>query len=163
MNKKNIAIFIFIVLLLVVCYFIGENNNTTYANTDEFTEEEQEELNEITVDEYLKLKEGKDLSIIYIARPTCSHCVVQTPRMKYIKYKYQLEINYLNTDNFSTDNTDYEKMERMDQAVDKIRKKYGKNAIMRASFLDNKKVDHMTGGHPDGGQVNLKTLKERKK
>ena len=61
------------------------------------------------------------------------------------------------------DNTDYEKMERMDQAVDKIRKKYGKNAIMRASFLGNKKVDHMTGGHPDGGQVNLKTLKERKK
>ncbi|HJC11349.1 MAG TPA: DNA polymerase IV [Candidatus Blautia merdigallinarum] len=61
------------------------------------------------------------------------------------------------------DNTDYEKMERMDQAVDKIRKKYGKNAIMRASFLDNKKVDHMTGGHPDGGQVNLKTLKGTKK
>ena len=39
------------------------------------------------------------------------------------------------------DNTDYEKMERMDQAVDKIRKKFGKNAIMRASFLDNPKVE----------------------
>ena len=61
------------------------------------------------------------------------------------------------------DNTDYEKMERMDQAVDKIRKKFGKNAIMRASFLDNPKVEHMTGGHPDGGQVDLKTLKDHKK
>ena len=61
------------------------------------------------------------------------------------------------------DNTDYEKMERMDQAVDKIRKKFGKNAIMRASFLDNPKVGHMTGGHPDGGQVDLKTLKDHKK
>ena len=61
------------------------------------------------------------------------------------------------------DDTDYEKMERMDQAVDKIRKKFGKNAIMRASFLDNPKVDHMTGGHPDGGQVDLKTLKDHKK
>ena len=37
------------------------------------------------------------------------------------------------------DTTDYEKMERMDQAVDQIRKKFGSNAIMRASFLDNKK------------------------
>ena len=61
------------------------------------------------------------------------------------------------------DNTDYEKMERMDQAVDKIRKKFGKNAIMRASFLDNPKVEHMTGGHPDGGQVDLKKLKDHKK
>ena len=53
-------------------------------------------------------------------------------------------------------------MERMDQAVDKIRKKFGKNAIMRASFLDNPKVEHMTGGHPDGGQVDLKKLKDHK-
>ena len=60
------------------------------------------------------------------------------------------------------DNTDYEKMEKMDQAVDAIRKKFGKNAIMRASFLDNKKVEHMTGGHPDGRQVDLKTLREKK-
>ena len=37
------------------------------------------------------------------------------------------------------DTTDYEKMEKMDQAVDQIRKKFGNNAIMRASFLDNKR------------------------
>lgn len=60
------------------------------------------------------------------------------------------------------DNTDYEKMEKMDQAVDAIRKKFGNDAIMRASFLDNKKVENMTGGHPDGRQVNLKTLREKK-
>lgn len=59
-------------------------------------------------------------------------------------------------------NTNYEKMEKMDMAVDKIRKKFGNNAIMRASFLDNKKVENMTGGHPDGRQVDLKTLKEKK-
>lgn len=61
------------------------------------------------------------------------------------------------------DHTDYEKMEKMDQAVDQIRKKFGKNAIMRASFLENTKVEHMTGGHPDGRQVDLKTLREKKK
>lgn len=58
------------------------------------------------------------------------------------------------------DTTDYEKMEKMDQAVDKIRKKFGSNSIMRASFLDNSKVENMAGGHPDGRQVNLKTLRE---
>ena len=59
------------------------------------------------------------------------------------------------------DTTDYEKMEKMDQAVDKIRKKFGSNSIMRASFLDNSRVENMAGGHPDGRQVDLKTLREK--
>ena len=53
-------------------------------------------------------------------------------------------------------------MERMDKAVDKIRKKFGSDAIMRASFLDNPKVGNMTGGHPDGGKVDLKTLRNNR-
>lgn len=52
-------------------------------------------------------------------------------------------------------------MEKMDQAVDKIRKKFGSNSIMRASFLDNSRVENMAGGHPDGRQVDLKTLREK--
>lgn len=110
MNKKNIGIIVAVLILLVVCYFIGENANQSYTSTDEFSKEEQEELNQITADEYLKIKEGKDTSVIYVARPTCSHCITQTPRMKYIKYKYKVEINYLNTDNFSEDGTDYDKV-----------------------------------------------------
>ena len=61
------------------------------------------------------------------------------------------------------DNTDYEKMERMDQAVDKIRKKFGKNAVMGTSIRDKPKVKHMTIDNPDGGQVDLKKLKDHKK
>lgn len=110
MNKKNIGIVLFVLILLVVCYFIGESANKSYTSTDEFSKEEQEELNVIHVDEYLKLKASKDTSVIYVARPTCSHCVTQTPRMKYIKYKYKVEINYLNTDEFSSDGTDYDKV-----------------------------------------------------
>lgn len=44
------------------------------------------------------------------------------------------------------DSTDYERMERMDQAVDAIRAKFGDDAIMRASFLKKTKMDHMAGG-----------------
>lgn len=39
--------------------------------------------------------------------------------------------------------------------------KFGSNSIMRASFLDNSRVENMAGGHPDGRQVDLKTLREK--
>lgn len=44
------------------------------------------------------------------------------------------------------DNVDYEKMERLDKAVDEIRKRFGIDSIKRASFLNDKAVDHMSGG-----------------
>lgn len=43
------------------------------------------------------------------------------------------------------DPVDYEKLERMDQMVDQIRRRYGNDAVMRASFLASR-VDHMSGG-----------------
>ena len=43
------------------------------------------------------------------------------------------------------DPTDYEKLECMDAAVDSIRKRYGKDSIIRASFVGNR-IDHMSGG-----------------
>ena len=39
------------------------------------------------------------------------------------------------------DDTDYEKLEAVDKAVDSIRNKYGVNAIKRAVFLEDRKVD----------------------
>jgi len=46
------------------------------------------------------------------------------------------------------DHTDYEKLERLDAALDKIRNRHGKDSVMRASFLKSP-LDHMTGGVPD--------------
>ena len=37
------------------------------------------------------------------------------------------------------DDTDYEKLEAVDKAVDSIRNKYGVNAIKRAVFLEDRK------------------------
>lgn len=45
---------------------------------------------------------------------------------------------------FETD--DFEKLERMDQAVDKIRERFGTDAIMRASFAKQQSIDHSSGG-----------------
>ncbi len=43
------------------------------------------------------------------------------------------------------DETDYEKLAAMDAAVDSIRKRYGRDAVMRAAFL-NQPICHMSGG-----------------
>lgn len=43
------------------------------------------------------------------------------------------------------DSVDYEKLERLDAALDKIRMRHGQDAVMRASFLESP-LDHMTGG-----------------
>ena len=44
------------------------------------------------------------------------------------------------------DKTDYEKLERLDKAIDEIRKRFGTDSIKRASFVQTKSVDHMSGG-----------------
>lgn len=45
------------------------------------------------------------------------------------------------------DKTDYEKLERLDNTVDKIRARYGRDSIKRAVFVRSK-VKHMSGGVP---------------
>lgn len=107
--KKIIAVIV-VVLVFGCLYLISAKNGVKYAETETFTEEEQAELNNITVDDYLRIKAGSEAAVIYIARPTCSHCASQTPRMKYIKYKYKTEINYLNTDEFDEEGNDYNKL-----------------------------------------------------
>ncbi len=44
------------------------------------------------------------------------------------------------------DKIDYEKLEQMDKTVDEIRKKFGIDSIIRASFAKSNNVDHMNGG-----------------
>ena len=43
------------------------------------------------------------------------------------------------------DTTDYEKLEKMDAAVDRIRGRYGIDSVKRAAFV-NSPIDHMSGG-----------------
>lgn len=43
------------------------------------------------------------------------------------------------------DSTDYEKLERLDATVDRIRRRYGNDILMCAAFLGSN-IDHMSGG-----------------
>lgn len=82
----------------------GVSTGDTSSQSANISEDEMGELKEIGIDEYLALKKNSEkYSIIYIGRPTCSHCEVQKPIMQHMVYKYGVEINYLDTDQLDND------------------------------------------------------------
>lgn len=82
-----------------------DNTQASEAETDSASipAEEQAELNEISLEDYLNLKAGENASIIYIARPTCHYCNIQEPIIKHLVYKYGIPVNYLDTDKLDAD------------------------------------------------------------
>lgn len=90
-------------------YDENNNNNGTIntgsspANQEQIPEDKRKELNSINIDEYLEMLKGEEAKVIYIGRPTCSHCVAQKPVMENISFEYDVTINYLNTDELDDD------------------------------------------------------------
>lgn len=146
-STKALIIAILVLALFGILFAISENKNEKFIEPETFSEEEQAELKNVTVDDYLALKAGSDVSVIYIARPTCSHCVTQTPRMKYIKYKYGVEINYLNTDEFNEDGSDYDKLVASDSFFDEG---FGTPTIL---IVQNDKIIDSVSGESDISDV----------
>ena len=64
---------------------------------------EKKEFTEINVDKYLEYIAGSEAKIILFARPTCQYCQIAEPILKVINKVYDLEINYVNTDEFTED------------------------------------------------------------
>ncbi len=81
----------------------GSDSEVDYTEGENIPESEQKDLNEIDIDEYLKLKKGSSKSIIFIARPGCSWCQLYTPIMKNVVYLYDIKVNHLNTDELTDD------------------------------------------------------------
>lgn len=111
-NKKTILIIALLVIFFIGIFVVSNNSGKgKYGETSgslstgdaqsesaNIKEEEMGELTEIGIDDYLALYKGENAAIIYIGRPTCSHCVIQQPIMRYMVYKYGVQVNYLNTD-----------------------------------------------------------------
>ena len=81
----------------------GTNTTTNSSSPadENIPEDQRKELNSISIDQYLEMLKGEEAKVIYIGRPTCGHCVKQKPIMENIKFEYDVEINYLNTDELS--------------------------------------------------------------
>lgn len=102
-----------LLLFLLVAFWISPVKDTKDSNSKNkttTTSQQNEEIslsdagfNEISISEYKKLVKGEDKSIILIARPTCGYCEKFTPILKQAKEELDLTVNYLNTDELSSD------------------------------------------------------------
>lgn len=81
----------------------GTQTTTNTGADENIPEDKRKELNSINIDQYLEMLKGEETKIIYIGRPTCSHCVKQKPVMENIAFEYDVTINYLNTDELDDD------------------------------------------------------------
>ena len=94
-NKKNLLKgigVVVIVLAILGLSFVASKNYGSGTEAYKFTD--------ITIDEYLELMNSEDKKVVYIARPTCSYCQLESPIIQKIGSKYNLEIYYLNTEGF---------------------------------------------------------------
>ena len=114
------------------------NDSSDSSSTSDIPEDEQGELNDIDIDEYLDLKEGSDASIIYIARPTCHYCQEEEPIVKNIVHDYNVTVNYLNTDEL-----DDEGQAKLIKSDDYFSEGYGTPLLLVVK--DNKIVDILEG------------------
>lgn len=119
-NNNNlstiIVVSILVVAIIISCIVTSSKGGyTTLGNTgtnagssveeesNNIKDSEKADLTSIGIDEYLSLLDGSDAAVIYIGRPTCSHCQVQKPIMEHLVYKYGVKINYLDTDELDDD------------------------------------------------------------
>ena len=97
------------VVIIVLAAAIGVSTikkDETSSNTTSSNEKsalESAGFNEVSLDEYLKLIEKDEKSIILVARPTCGYCEKFTPILKQAKEDMNLKINYIDTDKLSND------------------------------------------------------------
>ena len=112
MNKKLLGItgvIVLVVLLIVSCSInTGDKSSNTMESiltnatmeSSNIKENEMKEFTSIDVNTYLNIYNGEQKTLVLVARPTCHYCQIAEPILHNIAYKYNININYLNTDNF---------------------------------------------------------------
>ena len=112
MNKKLLGItgvIVLVVLLIVSCSInTGDKSSNTMESiltnatmeSSNIKENEMKEFTSIDVNTYLNIYNGEQKILVLVARPTCHYCQIAEPILHNIAYKYNININYLNTDNF---------------------------------------------------------------
>lgn len=168
---RNVVIAVLVVILLIILFVLGNNNSKSYSkdtssntgNTStqttsgvadeasKISDDEKGDLTNISIDQYLDLLKDDKYAIIYIGRPTCSHCHNQEPIMRYMVYKYGVTVNYLNTDEL-----DSEGQNKLQKSNDYFQSGWGTPLILIVK--DNKIVDKFEG---ETSIEDLKTMFEK--
>ena len=120
-NKEIIIVLCVLVVALILVFAFGSGDknksnkeeanssevDTILANAQKESEtvkpNEIKEFSNIDVTAYLEYYAGEDTKLVLVARPTCHYCQIAEPILQNVAYKYDLNIHYLNTDDFSED------------------------------------------------------------
>ena len=157
MKNKELFIVIGIIIVSLILIFAfssgnkSKSNNLTTDSNDvnsilENAEKESEsvksneikELNNINVSDYLEFYAGEESKLVLVARPTCHYCQIAEPILQNIAYKYDLEINYLNTDDFTEE--DDKRFTESDESL-----KNGIGTPLLLNVGDNRIIDRVDG------------------
>lgn len=119
--KKNTILFVaaivLVIVLIVASFFVGTKTGGETSSSDPnailenaqkeskaVKETEMKEHTKIDVAKYLEYYAGSEQKLILVGRKGCPYCQIADPILKNLAYQYNIEINYLDTDEF-TDET----------------------------------------------------------
>ena len=84
------------------------------------------EITQIDAKKYKELLNGEEVSLIYIASPSCGYCAKQEPIMKQLLNEYNFTVNYLNISGITDKESDevyntYKEMQNKEYSLDGVR------------------------------------------
>ena len=121
MDKIKNAVIIVLSLIIVfgIAFVVPELRDCGSCN-------ETLEITQIDAAKYKDLLKGEEVSLIYIASPSCGYCAQQEPIMKQFLNKYKFDVNYLNVAAISDKDSDevystYKEMQMKEYSLDGVR------------------------------------------
>ena len=103
-NKEKIQSVIIVILSLIIvfglAFVVPELKNCGSCENKEAS------ITEIKMAEYRELVKEDEVSLIYLASPTCGYCAQQQPIMQELVAKYDVPVNYLNTSQMTTEDVE---------------------------------------------------------
>jgi len=88
--KTGIIILLSLVIVFGVAFVVPELKNCGSCK------EVLPDITSITMEDFRKIIKEDEVSLIYIASPTCGHCINQKPIMQQLVRDYGVTVNYLN-------------------------------------------------------------------
>lgn len=102
-SKKNNEILRFVIVGVVLVLLIaGSFIVAATKKTDKYRYQTHTGINEISESEYMKIIKEDGISIIYVARPTCSYCQMFEPVLTEVLNEYKIGVEYIDISAIST-------------------------------------------------------------
>lgn len=102
-KKSNNEILRFIIVGIVLVLLIaGSFIVTVTKKTDKYRYQTHTGINEISESEYMEIIKEDGISIIYVARPTCSYCQMFEPVLTEVLKEYKIGVEYIDISAIST-------------------------------------------------------------